>query len=155
MLKVGDKAPDFKAEASNGRTITLSEFQAEGKKVILFFYSKDMTSGCTVEACDFRQYHPNFEESKALIIGVSKDPMSSHHKFIKKFELPFMLVSDQELEIINKYDVLKEKAMYGKKYMGVERTTFLIDEHGVILKIYPKVKVKGHVAQVLSDLTSI
>jgi len=154
MLNVGDKAPDFKAEASNGKTITLSEFQVEGKKVILYFYPKDMTSGCTAEACDFRQYHSNFEESKAIIIGVSKDPMSSHHKFIEKFELPFILVSDQELKIINMYGVWKEKAMYGKKSMGVERTTFLINENGVILKIYPKVKVEGHVAQVLSDLTS-
>ncbi|AFM39363.1 Peroxiredoxin [Desulfosporosinus acidiphilus SJ4] len=155
MLEVGDKAPDFEAEASDGRKITLSEFITEGKKVILYFYPKDMTSGCTTEACDFRQYHPSFEEAKTVIIGVSKDTMSSHHKFIEKFRLPFLLISDQDLEIIKLYGVWKEKTMYGKKSMGVVRTTFLIDEKGIIRKIYSKVKVAGHVAQVLSDLTTI
>jgi peroxiredoxin Q/BCP len=155
MLNIGDKAPDFRGEATIGRTITLSEFQQQGKNVILYFYPKDMTSGCTAEACDFGLHYPNFEEAQTIIIGVSKDTMSSHHKFIEKFNLPFILVSDPELEIIKMYGVWKEKTMYGKKSMGVERTTFLIDKNGVIQKIYPKVKVAGHVAKVLSDLTSL
>ncbi|MDQ7095370.1 peroxiredoxin [Desulfosporosinus sp. PR] len=155
MLNNGDKAPDFTAEASNGQTIRLSEFQAKGQKVILYFYPKDMTSGCTAEACDFGRHYLNFTDANAIIIGVSKDPMSSHHKFIEKFGLPFLLISDQDLEIIKMYGVWKEKSMYGKKFMGVERTTFLIDEQGIIRKIYPKVKVAGHVAQVLSDLAAL
>lgn len=153
MLKIGDLAPDFEAKSSIGKTITLSEFR--GKKVILYFYPKDMTSGCTAEACDFRLYHPNFEEAETVIIGVSKDSLSSHNKFIEKYELPFVLVSDPDLEVIKAYGVWKEKTMYGKKSMGVERTTFVIDKEGTIRKIYPKVKVKGHVAQVLQDLASI
>lgn len=153
MLNVGDQAPDFQAEASIGREITLSEFL--GKKIILYFYPKDMTSGCTTEACDFSQYHPDFEKMKTVILGVSKDSLSSHHKFIEKYGLPFILISDPDLKIIKLYDVWKEKNLYGKKTMGVERTTFLIDETGLIQKIYPKVKVAGHAAQVLKDLQEL
>lgn len=150
MVQVGDIAPDFEAEGSSRQPIKLSDFR--GKKVVLYFYPKDMTSGCTTEACDFRDHHTDFADSDVIVIGVSKDPMGSHHKFIEKYQLPFVLVSDPELEIIRAYDVWKEKNMYGKKTMGVERTTLIIDEKGVIQKIYPKVKVKGHVEKVLADL---
>jgi peroxiredoxin Q/BCP len=153
MPKVGDSAPDFQAEGSNGQIIKLSDLR--GKKVVLYFYPKDMTSGCTTEACDFRDHHANFSESEVVVIGVSKDPMGSHHKFIEKYQLPFILVSDPDLEIIKAYEVWKEKTMYAKKSMGVERTTFIIDEKGTIGKIYPKVKVKGHVEKVLEDLRTL
>lgn len=108
-----------------------------------------------MEACDFRDRHTDFQEAETIIIGVSKDPMGSHHKFIEKYQLPFVLLSDPELEIIQTYGVWKEKNMYGKKTMGVERTTVLIDKEGIIRKIYQKVKVKGHVEQVLEDLKTI
>lgn len=150
MPKIGEKAPDFAAAASNGQQICLSQFQ--GKKVILYFYPKDMTSGCSTQAQDFGHFHGDFEAAQAVVLGVSKDSMASHHKFIEKYNLPFLLISDPDLEIIQLYDVWKEKNMYGKKTMGVERTTFLIDEEGTIRKVYPKVKVAGHVQKVLQDL---
>ncbi|WP_088225517.1 thioredoxin-dependent thiol peroxidase [Desulfosporosinus sp. FKB] len=153
MLKTGDIAPDFLAEGSHGQPVKLSELR--GKKIVLYFYPKDMTSGCTTEACDFRDHYTDLSSNDTLVIGVSKDPMGSHHKFIEKYQLPFILISDPNLEIIQAYDVWKEKTMYGKKSMGIERTTFLIDQDGVIRKIYPKVKVKGHVEQVLEDLRSL
>lgn len=150
MPQVGDIAPDFQAEGSAGQSVKLSDLR--GKKVVLYFYPKDMTSGCTTQACDFRDHYADFAYSDVVVIGVSKDPMGSHHKFIEKYQLPFVLVSDPDLEIIKAYDVWKEKNMFGKKSMGIERTTFIIDEKGVIQKIYPKVKVKGHVEKVLEDL---
>lgn len=153
MISIGEAAPDFTAQGSRGEEITLSALR--GKKVVLYFYPKDMTSGCTTEACDFRDHHEEFTAADTVIIGVSKDPMGSHHKFIEKYQLPFVLVSDPELTLIQAYGVWKEKNMYGKKTMGVERTTILIDEQGIIWKIYPKVKVKGHVDQVLQDLKTI
>ncbi|WP_088186639.1 thioredoxin-dependent thiol peroxidase [Desulfosporosinus sp. FKA] len=153
MLQIGDIAPDFLAEGSQGQPVKLSELR--GKKIVLYFYPKDMTSGCTSEACDFRDHYIDLSNNDTVVIGVSKDPMGSHHKFIEKYQLPFILVSDPNLEIIQAYDVWKEKTMYGKKSMGIERTTFLIDQDGVIRKIYPKVKVKGHVEQVLEDLRKL
>jgi len=153
MLKVGEAAPDIAMEVSNGKTIRLADFR--GKKVVLYFYPKDMTSGCTTEALDFRDNQANFEQADTLVIGVSKDPMGSHHKFIEKHQLPFLLVSDPDLELINAFGVWKEKNMYGKKTFGVERTTFIIDSNGIVQKIYPKVKVKGHVEQVLEDLKDL
>lgn len=153
MLQVGDVAPDFAAEGSHGEEIKLSNLK--GKKIVLYFYPKDNTSGCTTEACDFRDYHAEFQNADTIVIGVSKDPMGSHHKFIEKYQLPFVLISDPELKIIQAYNVWKEKNMYGKKTMGVERTTVLLDEEGIVRKIYPKVKVKGHVEQVLSDLKEL
>ncbi|AHF06237.1 thioredoxin-dependent thiol peroxidase [Desulfitobacterium metallireducens] len=150
MIAVGEVAPDFTAQGSQGEQITLSTLR--GKKVILYFYPKDMTSGCTTEACDFRDHHAEFLIADTVIIGISKDSMGSHHKFIEKYQLPFVLVSDPELAIIQAYGVWKEKNMYGKKTMGIERTTIVIDEQGFIRKIYSKVKVKGHVEQVLQDL---
>ncbi|MHB1654082.1 MAG: thioredoxin-dependent thiol peroxidase [Desulfitobacteriaceae bacterium] len=153
MLNPGDVAPDFQAEGSNGQTIMISELR--GKKVVLYFYPKDMTQGCTIEACDFRDHYAGFAEAGTVVIGISKDLMGSHHKFIEKFGLPFILVSDPELKIIQAYGVWKEKNMYGKKTMGVERSTFLIDENGLIQKIYPKVKVNGHVEQILKDVQAL
>lgn len=153
MLQINEPAPDFQALGSRGQEIKLSDLR--GKKVVLYFYSKDNTSGCTMEACDFRDHYAEFEQAETVIIGVSKDPMGSHHKFIEKYNLPFVLVSDPELKILQAYGVWKEKNMYGKKTMGVERTTVIIDEQGIIKKIYPKVKVKGHVEKVLEDLKSL
>jgi len=150
MLKDGISAPDFSLSDSNGKKVSLNDFH--GKKVILYFYPKDMTSGCTQEACDFRDQFPNFKKLKAVVIGISPDSAASHKKFEDKYELPFILLSDEKKQVVKKYGVWKEKSMYGKKYMGVERTTFIIDEQGKILKIFPKVKVNGHVEEVLQLL---
>lgn len=150
MLKDGKSAPDFSLSDSNGNKVSLNDFH--GKKVILYFYPKDMTSGCTQEACDFRDQFPNFKKLKAVVIGISPDSAASHKKFEDKYELPFILLSDDKKQVVKKYGVWKEKSMYGKKYMGVERTTFIIDEEGKILKIFPKVKVNGHVEEVLQVL---
>jgi len=132
MLKDGISAPDFSLSDSNGKKVSLNDFH--GKKVILYFYPKDMTSGCTQEACDFRDQFPNFKKLKAVVIGISPDSAASHKKFEDKYELPFILLSDDKKQVVKKYGVWKEKSMYGKKYMGVERTTFIIDEGGKILK---------------------
>ncbi len=153
MLQIGKKAPAITLPDSKNKKRTLKEFL--GKKVILYFYPKDNTSGCTAEACDFRDTFPNFKKSKAIVIGISPDSVESHKKFADKFELPFILLSDVNKKVLEKYGVWKEKSMYGRKYMGVERTTVLIDEKGIVRKIYPKVKVKGHVEQVYNDLKEI
>lgn len=150
MLKPGMKAPDFSLLNDKGEEISLKDFK--GKKVVLYFYPKDDTSGCTKEACDFRDKIKVFEKNKIVIIGVSKDSVKSHDKFRKKYNLPFMLLSDENLDVLKKYDVWKEKSMYGRKYMGIERTTFIIDEKGIIKEIYSKVKVEGHVDDVLSKI---
>lgn len=144
------KAPDFSLLNDKGEEISLKDFK--GKKVVLYFYPKDDTSGCTKEACDFRDKIKVFEKNKIVVIGVSKDSVKSHDKFRKKYNLPFMLLSDENLDVLKKYDVWKEKSMYGRKYMGIERTTFIIDEKGVIKEIYSKVKVDGHVDEVLSKI---
>lgn len=150
MLKEGDKAPDFSLPDSAGNKISLKQFK--GKKVILYFYPKDNTSGCTKEACDFNESLPDIESKNAIVIGVSPDSVDSHKKFAEKYNLRFYLLSDESKEVLQKYGVWKEKSMYGKKYFGVERTTFIIDENGKIEKIYPKVKVPGHVKQVLQEI---
>lgn len=150
MVKIGDNAPETVMEGSDGQSFRLADFK--GKKIVLYFYAKDMTSGCSEEARDFRDNYQGFEEAGAVVIGVSKDSKDSHRKFIEKYQLPFILVSDPDLEIIKAFDVWKEKNMYGKKVMGVVRTTFVIDENSKISKIYPKVKVKGHAEKVLADL---
>jgi thioredoxin-dependent peroxiredoxin len=150
MVKEGKKAPDFTGISDSGEKFSLSDFL--GKKVVLYFYPRDNTPGCTKEACDFRDNSRKFENKDIIIIGVSPDTTDSHIKFKEKFGLPFILIADEEKKIIKKYDVWKEKNMYGKKVMGVERTTFLIDEKGVILRIYPKVKVDGHIEQILLDI---
>jgi peroxiredoxin Q/BCP len=130
----------------NGEKISLKSFR--GKKVVLYFYPKDMTSGCTQEACDFRDALPDFKKIKAEVIGISIDSQASHRKFRDKYDLPFILLSDENKEVVQKYGVWKEKSMYGRKYMGIERTTFIIDEEGKIQNIIPKVKVAGHIEEV-------
>jgi len=152
MLKEGYKAPAFKLKNQDGETISLSDYK--GKKVVLYFYPKDDTSGCTKEACSFRDGFPKFGKLKAEILGVSADSVQSHKIFAEKYKLPFTLLSDESRKMIEKYGVWKEKSMYGRKYMGIERTTFIIDENGKIKKIFPKVKVSDHDKEVLEALNS-
>ena len=147
-LDVGDKAPDFTLPSDGGGKLTLSKLR--GKKVVLYFYPKDDTTGCTAEACGFRDIFPNFRKLDATVVGISRDSVASHDKFKKKYELPFMLASDEEGKVCEKYGVWVQKSLYGRKYMGIERTTFLIDEKGVIEKLWRKVKVSGHVDEVLA-----
>jgi peroxiredoxin Q/BCP len=150
MLNTGDKAPDFSLIADDGKKVSLNDL--EGKKVILYFYPKDDTSGCTAEACSFRDNIKIIEKKNAVVIGVSKDNTKSHQKFKKKYELPFTLLSDENLDMLKDYGVWKEKSMYGRKYMGIERTTFIIDEKGMIQNIFKKVKVDDHTNEVLELL---
>jgi len=149
-MEIGKKAPAFILTDSNGKKYSLSNFS--GKKVILYFYPKDMTSGCTKEACDFRDAFSDFKKLKVEVIGISIDSVVSHKKFAEKYDLPFVLLSDEKKEVVEKYDVWKEKSMYGKKYMGIERTTFIIDEKGMIRNIFSKVKVAGHVEKIIEAL---
>lgn len=150
MPEVGKKAPDFTLLNQDGKKISLKDFK--GKKVVLYFYPKDNTSGCTKEACSFRDDFPKFKKTDAVILGVSPDSVSSHKKFAEKYDLPFNLLADEDKKIVQLYDVWKEKSMYGKKYMGVERTTYIIDEEGKIKKIFNKVKVDGHNVEVMEAL---
>lgn len=150
MLKIGSKAPAFKLPNQKGEKISLKDFS--GKKVVLYFYPKDMTSGCTTEALDFKNNIEEFNKKNAVILGVSADSVDSHCKFADKYELPFNLLSDEKKEVLEKYGVWKEKSMYGKKYMGIERTTFIINEEGKIQEIFPKVKVNGHIKEILEKL---
>jgi peroxiredoxin Q/BCP len=152
-LSAGAIAPDFTLPTDGGGSISLSSLK--GGSVILYFYPKDDTSGCTAQACGFRDALPDFTGAKATVIGVSKDPVSSHDKFKKKYELPFTLASDAEGHVCEDYGVWAEKSMYGKKYMGIERTTFLIGPDGVIQKVWNKVKVPGHVAEVLKAVAGL
>jgi len=146
-LKVGDKAPAFSMATDGGGKVALADLK--GKKVILYFYPKDDTPGCTKEACGFRDNLPDFSKSDAVVIGVSRDSVASHDKFKKKFDLPFSLASDEDGKVSAAYGTWVEKSMYGRKYMGMERATFLIDGSGVIRGIWRKVKVPGHVEEVL------
>lgn len=150
MLKEGSKAPAFTLPNQDGKKISLKDFL--GKKVVLYFYPKDMTSGCTKEACDFRDHIKLFHNKDVIVLGVSPDSVQSHKKFQEKYNLPFDLLSDETKKVLEKYGVWKEKSMYGKKYFGVERTTFIIDEKGKIKKIFPRVKVDGHIKEVLEAL---
>ena len=150
MLKEGDKAPDFTSTDDEGNKISLKDFR--GKKVVLYFYPKDNTSGCTKEACNFRDNMGRVKRKDAVVLGVSPDSEKSHLKFKEKFDLNFPLVVDEDKKIVSAYGVWKEKSLYGRKFMGVVRTTFIIDENGKIAKIFPKVKVEGHVDQVLEAL---
>ncbi|MBX3007579.1 MAG: thioredoxin-dependent thiol peroxidase [Melioribacteraceae bacterium] len=147
MLEVGHKAPNFTLPDSEGIKVSLSDFKDQN--VILYFYPKDMTSGCTQEACDFRDLFPKFEKMNAVIIGISIDSVAMHKKFVEKYDLPFILLADEDKKVVEKYGVWKEKSMYGKKYMGIERTTFIIGTDGKIKRIFPKVKVAGHADEVL------
>ena len=150
MLEPGKKAPDFSLKNQDDEKISLKDFI--GQKVVLYFYPKDDTSGCTKEACSFSDELPKFSKVDAIILGVSPDPVKSHKKFSEKYKLKFDLLADEEKKVVEKYGVWKEKSMYGRKYMGVERTTFIIDEKGKIKKIFNKVKVDGHNKEVLEAL---
>lgn len=150
MLEVGTKAPQFKLPDQNGVMHSLKDYK--GKKVILYFYPKDNTAGCTKEACGFRDRYPDITEKGAVVLGISKDSVKSHKKFEENHSLPFPLLSDETTEVLQKYDVWKEKSMYGRTYMGIERSTYLIDETGKIIKAYQKVKAAGHPEDVVNDL---
>jgi thioredoxin-dependent peroxiredoxin len=146
-LAPGMKAPDFSLPTADGGTFSLKA--QKGKKVVLYFYPKDDTSGCTKEACSFRDSYAAFKRKGIVLVGVSTDSVVSHEKFAGKYGLPFTLVSDEKKELVTRYGVWKEKNMYGRKYMGTERTTFVVDENGVIAHVFPKVKVEGHTEEVL------
>jgi peroxiredoxin Q/BCP len=148
---VGDKAPDFALPTGDGRTLSLKELK--GRKVVLYFYPKDDTSGCTKEACSFQGNLKAIEKKGAVVVGVSPDGVGAHRKFAEKYDLTFPLVSDEKREIIRKYGVWQEKSMYGRKYMGVVRTTFVIDEKGLVTHVFPKVKVDGHTEVILAALS--
>ena len=150
MLEIGTKAPEFTLSDQDGNQVSLTDFK--GKKVILYFYPKDNTPGCTTQACGFGELYPQFQEKDGVILGVSKDTVAPHKKFQEKYSLPFPLLSDTELSVIKAYDVWQEKNMYGKKTMGVVRTTYLIDEEGTIIKAFGKVKAKDNPAQMLELL---
>ena len=152
MLEVGTMAPDFTLLNQNGEEISLSQYR--GQKVILYFYPKDNTPGCTKQACGFAQLYPDFVKKGAVILGVSKDSVKSHKKFEEKYQLPFTLLSDPDLVAIQAYDVWKEKNMYGKKVMGVVRTTYLIKEEGIIVKAYTKVKAAQNPNDMLEVLNA-
>ncbi len=153
-LKEGKPAPDFSLLSSEGRKVSLSDFKNK-KKVVLYFYPKDDTPGCTQEACDFRDTLKKIEKEDAVVLGVSKDRLESHEAFSRKYKLSFPLLSDENKEVIKKYGVWKEKSLYGKKYMGVERTTVIIDKKGTVRRIFPKVKVTGHSEEVLKSLAGL
>ena len=150
MLELGSKAPDFRLMDQNGEYRTLKEFR--GKKVVLYFYPKDMTSGCTKQACSFAELYPQFREKDAVVIGVSKDSVASHKKFEEKYGLPFTLLSDESRAVLQAYDVWKEKTLYGKKSMGVVRSTYLIDEKGIIVKAFSNVKAADNPGQMLNEI---
>ena len=152
-IEAGTPAPDFTMPTDGGGSVTLSALK--GKPVVLYFYPKDDTSGCTSEACGFRDQFPNFGGLDAVVIGVSKDSVASHDKFKAKYELPFILASDKETQVAETYGVWVEKSMYGRKYMGLERATFLIDKDGIVRNVWRKVKVTGHVDAVLKALKAL
>ena len=150
MRSTGEMAPDFEARTDGGASIRLSDFR--GKKVVLYFYPKDGTSGCTTEACSFRDARLHFEERDAVILGVSPDSVKSHGRFKAKHGLPFLLVSDPDHAICQSYGVWREKSRYGRRYMGIVRSTFVIDEDGRIQTVFDNVRVRGHVSNVLETL---
>lgn len=150
MLKEGIKAPNFKLKDSHGNIRELSEWK--GKKIVLYFYPKDDTPGCTAQACSFRDNYSMYAEKDVVLVGISKDTVSSHLKFINKYDLPFILLSDKEKEVCSTYDVLKEKSMYGKKYMGIVRSTYIIDEDGIIIKSMDNVDPNTNALDVLKYL---
>ncbi len=152
MLEVGRKAPAFTLPGQEGKLVSLSDFL--GKKVVLYFYPKDNTPGCTRQACAFAAAYEDFQRKDVVVIGISKDSVASHQKFATKFDLPFILLSDPDLQAIQAYGVWQEKKLYGKVSMGVVRTTFLIDEQGMIEKIMPKVKPDVNAAEILDYLNT-
>lgn len=153
VIDIGQPAPYFEAPASNGKTVSLKDYS--GKKiVVLYFYPKDDTPGCTTEACGFRDDIQNFEDQGAIVLGVSPDPLAKHQKFIEKYGLPFILLSDEDHAVSESYGVWVEKSMYGHKYMGIERSTFIIGKDGKILKVLRKVKPAVHIGEVLETLAT-
>ncbi|KHF41276.1 thioredoxin-dependent thiol peroxidase [Halalkalibacter okhensis] len=147
-IQVGQEAPLFSLPANNGEVVSLEEYR--GKNIVLYFYPKDMTPGCTTQACDFRDKVEDFSELDTVILGVSPDPVARHEKFIEKYELPFLLLADEDHKVAEQYGVWKLKKNFGKEYMGIERSTFIIDKQGNLVKEWRKVKVKDHVAEALS-----
>lgn len=150
MLKVGDKAPDFSVKDENGENIKLSDYK--GKNVVLYFYPKDMTPGCTQEACSFQDNMAAFKKKNAVVLGVSKDNAASHQKFKEKYKLSFPLLADEDLSVIKAYGAWGERSLYGRKFMGIIRSTFVIGPDGKIRAVFPKVKVNGHEEEVLEAL---
>ena len=149
-MKIGNKAPDFTALTDSGEKVKLKDFR--GKKVVLYFYPKDNTPGCTQQACDFRDSIAAFGKKNTVVLGVSPDSVASHQKFKAKFDLPFPLLSDPDHKLAEKYGVWQEKSLYGRKFMGVVRSTFLIDENGKLAEAHNKVRVKGHVEKMLEQV---
>ncbi|MCM3208101.1 thioredoxin-dependent thiol peroxidase [Paenibacillus sp. CC-CFT742] len=152
-LTEGSLAPDFELPSSTGETVKLSDYR--GQRVLIYFYPKDMTSSCTQQACDFRDRHEEFKGLNTVILGISTDPMSRHDKFIAKYGLPFTLLSDEEHQVAEQYGVWQLKKLYGKEYMGIVRSTFLIDEQGKLVKEWSKVRVKGHIESALETVKSL
>ncbi|BBI35717.1 thioredoxin-dependent thiol peroxidase [Cohnella abietis] len=150
QLQVGHPVPDFELPATNGETVRLSEYR--GRKVIIYFYPKDMTPACTQQSCDFRDASVAFGDANAIILGISTNDLKSHYKFIQKYELPFLLLADTEHQVCDLYGVWQEKKLYGKTYMGIVRSTFLIDESGVLVQEWRNIKVKGHIDNVKQAL---
>ncbi|WP_059172725.1 thioredoxin-dependent thiol peroxidase [Bacillus sp. FJAT-27445] len=146
-VQTGTAAPEFSLPSMDGKQVKLSDFK--GKNIVLYFYPKDMTPGCTTQACDFRDMHNSFEDVNAVVIGISPDPVESHKKFIDKYDLPFLLLADTDHSVAEAYGVWKLKKNFGKEYMGIERSTFVIDKEGRIAKEWRGVKVKGHVEEAL------
>ena len=153
MLEQGNPAPDFSLPDQHGKNHKFSDYS--GNWVVLYFYPKDMTPGCTTEACNFRDDFPAFNDLNVVILGVSKDSITRHMKFAEKYELPFTLLSDETGSVCESYGVWKEKSMYGKTFMGINRSTFLINPEGKIVRVYPKVKVKEHAAELLLALNEL
>lgn len=153
MLDVGDKTPDFNLPTSGGGTLSLKDLK--GKTVVMYFYPKDMTPGCTTEAQDFRDHIKEFDKAGCVVVGVSKDSVKRHDNFVAKQDLPFQLLSDETGTLCENFGVWMEKNMYGRKYMGIQRATFVIDAKGVIRHVWPKVKVKGHAGEVLDVVKNL
>lgn len=152
-LQIGDIAPSITLKSQDDKIVSLNDFK--GQNIVLYFYPEDDTPGCTKEACSFRDNFPKFGKLNAVVLGVSPDSVKSHKKFIEKYKLPFTLLSDESKEVIYKYDLWHEKSMFGRTYMGVIRTTFIIDKNGRITHIFPKVKVEGHEKEVFEALESL
>ncbi|MFF2444337.1 thioredoxin-dependent thiol peroxidase [Priestia megaterium] len=152
-IKVGENIPNFTLPSSNGKEVSLHDFK--GEKVVIYFYPKNMTPGCTAESCDFRDYNSQFKNLNTEVIGISPDDLKSHEGFITKYELPFLLLSDTEHQIAELFDVWKLRNKDGKEFMGVERATFLIDEEGKLVKEWRKVNVEGHVQEILDTVKNI
>ncbi len=149
-IAIGEKAPAFTLPNKDGKDISLSDFL--GKKVVLYFYPKDSTPGCTTEACDFRDHMKDFSDKNVVILGVSKDSAKSHTNFTAKYQLPFELLSDSDGQVCEAYGIWQLKKNYGKEYMGIVRTTYVVDEEGIVEKVYKVSKVKGHVEKVLEEI---